>query len=89
MYVYFVLYKPHTHVSWHPPAPSRRTTPAHSPNTLALTLGLAPPPRPQAAERRLTQPGDRVVVLQCPRKTQKYTNVMAEAGVVKVRVCVL
>jgi hypothetical protein len=38
----------------------------------------------EAKERGLTRPGDRVVVSQCPRKTQKFTDVMQETGVVKI-----
>lgn len=39
---------------------------------------------PQAQERGLTRPGDRVVVSQCPRVTQRFGDVMSEAGVVKI-----
>ncbi|GBF93146.1 pyruvate kinase [Raphidocelis subcapitata] len=37
-----------------------------------------------ALERGLTRPGDRVVVSQCPRKTQRYSSIMEETGVVKI-----
>ncbi|GBG00331.1 pyruvate kinase [Raphidocelis subcapitata] len=37
-----------------------------------------------AAERGLTRPGDRVVVSQCPRVTQRWGDTMSEAGVVKI-----
>lgn len=39
---------------------------------------------PQARERGLTKPGDRVVVSQCPRANQRFSESMQETGVVKI-----
>jgi hypothetical protein len=38
----------------------------------------------EAHARGLTRPGDRVVVSQCPRKSQPFQSVFAECGVVKI-----
>jgi hypothetical protein len=66
------------------PSPPALLTPSHPPHP------LKPPPRPpsisphQAKERGLTRPGDRVVVSQCPRVTQRHGDLMSETGVVKI-----
>lgn len=69
----------------HSARPPARARPGQPPPGPALTpLPPFATRTPQAQERGLTRPGDRVVISQCPRVVQKYADRMLERGVVKI-----